>query len=82
MDCGCLKTERGRPFAVTSAEVRLTDVAAVQAYKYVPFGPVEEVMPYLVRRAQENSTVLGGVQKEKAMVAKELRRRILRLGRA
>ncbi|BDA48708.1 Proline dehydrogenase 1, mitochondrial [Coccomyxa sp. Obi] len=53
-----------------------------RAYKYVPFGPVEEVMPYLVRRAQENSTVLGGVQKEKAMVAAELRRRILRLGRA
>ena len=57
-------------------------VAAAQAYKYVPFGPVEEVMPYLVRRAQENSTVLGGVQKEKAMVAAELRRRIFRLGRA
>lgn len=50
----------------------------VQAYKYVPFGPVEEVIPYLVRRAQENSTVLSGVQKEKAMVARELRRRLLR----
>lgn len=56
--------------------------AVAQAYKYVPFGPVEEVMPYLVRRAQENSTVLGGVQKEKSMVAAELRRRLFRLGRA
>lgn len=37
--------------------------AVAQAYKYVPFGPVEEVMPYLVRRAQENSTVLGGCRR-------------------
>lgn len=47
----------------------------------MPFGPVDEVIPYLVRRAQENSTVLGGVQKEKSMVSAELRRRIFRLGR-
>ena len=48
-----------------------------QAYKYVPFGKVDEVIPYLVRRAQENSTVLGSVQQEKAMVLAELRRRML-----
>ena len=50
----------------------------MQAYKYVPFGKVEQVIPYLVRRAQENSSVLGGVQKEKKMVAAEVRRRLLR----
>ena len=50
----------------------------VQAYKYVPFGQVEEVIPYLVRRAQENSSVLGGVAKEKKMVAAEVRRRLLK----
>ena len=50
----------------------------MQAYKYVPFGEVEQVIPYLVRRAQENSSVLGGVQKEKRMVAAEIRRRLLR----
>lgn len=43
----------------------------------MPFGKVDEVIPYLVRRAQENSTVLGGVQREKEMVLAELRRRML-----
>ena len=50
----------------------------VQAYKYVPFGRVGEVLPYLIRRAQENSTVLSGVAQEKALVASELGRRIRR----
>lgn len=50
----------------------------MQAYKYVPFGEVEQVIPYLVRRAQENFSVLGGVQKEKRMVAAEIRSRMLR----
>ena len=50
----------------------------LQAYKYVPFGEVEQVIPYLVRRAQENSSVLGGVEKEKKMVAAEVRHRLLR----
>jgi len=49
-----------------------------KAYKYVPFGEVEQVIPYLVRRAQENSSVLGGVEKEKKMVAAEIRRRLFR----
>ncbi|KAK9839435.1 hypothetical protein WJX81_001871 [Elliptochloris bilobata] len=40
-----------------------------RGYKYVPFGRVGEVLPYLIRRAQENSTVLGGVAQEKALVA-------------
>jgi len=51
-----------------------------KAYKYVPYGPVEKVMPYLIRRTQENSTFLGspGVQEERVLVSKELRRRLLR----
>lgn len=56
----------------------LEDPCHLQAYKYVPFGEVEQVIPYLVRRAQENSSVLGGVQKEKNMVFAEIRRRLLR----
>jgi proline dehydrogenase len=49
----------------------------LQAYKYVPFGGVEQVIPYLLRRAQENSDVLGGVQKELIMMKAEVRRRLL-----
>ncbi|GAB4819231.1 hypothetical protein N2152v2_006277 [Parachlorella kessleri] len=47
------------------------------AYKYVPFGAVDEVLPYLVRRAQENSDMLGGVGAEMGMMRAELKRRLL-----
>ena len=47
-----------------------------QAYKYVPFGPIAEVMPYLIRRAQENGDVLHGVRREKRMMFSELWRRL------
>ena len=48
-----------------------------QAYKYIPYGPVNEVMPYLIRRTQENSTLLGtpAVVEERKMLFRELRRR-------
>merc|ERR1712127_1079448 len=45
-------------------------------YKYVPYGPVEEVLPYLSRRANENGGLLGKVEKEKALLKKELFARI------
>lgn len=48
-----------------------------KAYKYVPYGKVEEVMPYLLRRAQENSDALGGAKKELKMVQTELLRRLV-----
>lgn len=47
-----------------------------KAYKYVPYGKVDEVIPYLVRRAQENSGMLGGATKEIQMLGKEFRRRL------
>mmetsp|Transcript_44069 Transcript_44069/g.125709 ORF Transcript_44069/g.125709 Transcript_44069/m.125709 type:complete len:616 (+) Transcript_44069:35-1882(+) len=49
-----------------------------KAYKYVPYGPIAEVVPYLIRRTQENSAILGspGVQEERQMVVQELRRRL------
>jgi proline dehydrogenase len=46
-----------------------------KVYKYVPYGPVLEVVPYLIRRAEENSDVLGGVGKELRMLSVELGRR-------
>jgi proline dehydrogenase len=45
------------------------------ASKYVPYGPVELVIPYLIRRAQENSSVRGQTGRELSLVKKELKRR-------
>jgi len=46
-----------------------------KAYKYVPYGRVHEVIPYLVRRAQENSGLIGGASKELLMIKQEIVRR-------
>ena len=32
--------------------------------KYVPYGPVKEVLPYLIRRAEENSSIAGQTNRE------------------
>eukprot|EP00978_Attheya_sp_CCMP212_P028449 scaffold98185_cov33-Attheya_sp.AAC.1 len=47
-----------------------------RAYKYVPYGPVKMVMPYLLRRANENSAIAGGAPKELEMITNELKRRL------
>lgn len=51
--------------------------AGYKAYKYVPYGKIEEVMPYLIRRAQENSDALSAAKQEINMVKKELFRRLV-----
>jgi proline dehydrogenase len=45
--------------------------------KYVPYGPVKEVVPYLIRRAEENTSVKGQTGRELSLIRKELRRRKL-----
>ena len=46
--------------------------------KYVPYGPVEKVMPYLSRRASENSSIAGQSSREFELVRKEMKRRRLK----
>jgi proline dehydrogenase len=46
--------------------------------KYVPYGPLNDAMPYLVRRAEENRGMLGGSILEREVLLGELKRRILR----
>lgn len=43
--------------------------------KYLPFGPIEEVVPYLMRRAQENSSVAGQTGRELGLIKTEIKRR-------
>uniref|UniRef100_A0A3B3ULM9 Proline dehydrogenase n=1 Tax=Poecilia latipinna TaxID=48699 RepID=A0A3B3ULM9_9TELE len=47
-------------------------------YKSVPYGSVDDTLPYLVRRAQENRTVLQGIRKERDLLRQELRHRMRR----
>jgi proline dehydrogenase len=43
--------------------------------KYVPYGPVEGVLPYLIRRAQENTSVAGQTGRELSLIKEEMNRR-------
>ena len=43
--------------------------------KLVPFGPVKEVVPYLIRRAEENTSVKGQTGRELALLYEERKRR-------
>jgi proline dehydrogenase len=49
--------------------------AGYNVAKYVPYGPVELVMPYLIRRAEENTSVAGQSSRELTLIRKELKRR-------
>ncbi|MEN0095865.1 MAG: proline dehydrogenase family protein [Pedobacter sp.] len=51
--------------------------AGYNVAKYVPYGPIKAVMPYLFRRAQENTSVAGQTGRELALIAREkMRRRV------
>ncbi|MDP4130749.1 MAG: proline dehydrogenase family protein [Bacteroidota bacterium] len=49
--------------------------AGCSVSKYLPFGPIEDVVPYLMRRAEENSSLSGQTGRELAFIQKELQRR-------
>lgn len=49
--------------------------AGCSVSKYLPFGPIKDVIPYLMRRAQENTSVKGQTGRELGLIKKELQRR-------
>ena len=49
--------------------------AGCSVSKYLPFGPLKDVIPYLMRRAQENSSVSGQTGRELGLIKKEMKRR-------
>lgn len=49
--------------------------AGFNVAKYVVYGPIREVVPYLVRRAQENTAVTGDMSRELRLIVKEVKRR-------
>lgn len=49
--------------------------AGCSVSKYLPFGPIKDVIPYLMRRAQENTSVKGQTGRELSLIKKELDRR-------
>lgn len=49
-----------------------------QVAKYLPFGPVRDVMPYLIRRAEENTSVAGQTSRELMLLKSERKRRKLK----
>jgi len=49
--------------------------AGCSVSKYLPFGPIKDVVPYLMRRAQENTSVGGQTSRELSLIKKELNRR-------
>lgn len=56
----------------------ITNNLAAHGYnvsKYLPYGPIEEVIPYLIRRAEENAAVTGEMSREYKMIAEEIKRR-------
>ncbi|KAK2121661.1 hypothetical protein P7K49_003047 [Saguinus oedipus] len=50
--------------------------AGYPVYKYVPYGPVMDVLPYLSRHARENSSLMKGTRQEQQLLWLELLRQL------
>ena len=53
----------------------LSIVYLIMYFKILPFGPVRNLMPYLIRRAEENTSIAGQTSRELLLISKELKRR-------
>lgn len=49
--------------------------AGYNVAKYVPYGPIKDVIPYLIRRAKENTAVTGDMSRELSFISSEIKRR-------
>ncbi len=49
--------------------------AGYNVAKYVPYGPIDDVIPYLIRRAKENTAVTGDMSRELKFISEEIKRR-------
>lgn len=81
LELGLSRDDPRVQFAQLKGMADLLSLALAQAgfrvVKYLPFGPVSEVIPYLVRRAEENRGLLGNTIHERQAIRTELRRRLL-----
>lgn len=76
------KLDPGHPLVATAQLYGMSDnlsfnmaAAGYNVEKYLPYGPVREVVPYLIRRTQENTSVGGQMSRELQLIRKELQRR-------
>ncbi|KAJ3383025.1 hypothetical protein HDU84_003895 [Entophlyctis sp. JEL0112] len=76
MDGDCGKVSFAQLLGMRDATSMALAANGFRCAKYVPYGPVEVCVPYLLRRAQENSTVLGGVGEDKRDLEAEISRRL------
>ena len=61
---------------VPTSAVALAGQSGYSVYKYVPYGAVDEVLPYLARRVEENKGLFENLAKEKRLMRAEWWRRI------
>jgi len=74
-DAVCKKAKTAGNYLLGYKLVRGAANKGYNVAKYVPFGPVKDVMPYLIRRAEENTSVAGQTGRELALLKKEKNRR-------